>query len=58
METVEEILQFISTKIVDTQYEIDAADAAGEVSELEFLEGLMEAYTLVEAAINYNPAKS
>lgn len=53
MDTVEEILQFVSEKISETEDEIRAADAAGETSELEYLEGLMDAYTLVQSAIEY-----
>lgn len=53
MDTVEEVLQLVSEKISETQETIDAADAAGETSELEYLEGLMEAYALIEAAIKY-----
>ena len=53
MDTVEEVLELLATNIAETQHEISAADAAGETSELEYLEGLSEAYTLIEAAIKY-----
>lgn len=56
METVEEVLELLATKVAETQHEIDAAEAAGETSELEYLEGLMEAYTLIETAIEYQRA--
>lgn len=53
MDTIEEVLELLNQKITETQEELDIAEVNGEESELQYLEGLSEAYTLVESAINY-----